>query len=155
MTTPVAESRAINHYIAYAYASKGIPLICQDPKKMAIVSMWMEVEAQKYDPPALKLTWELVINPTLGIATDDAVVEEHVAQLAKVLDLYEDRLAQSKFLGGHIFTLADLHHLPTIYYLMGTKIETVFTSRPHVSVWCADILARPAWQKTIEMKIYK
>ncbi|KAI3449510.1 hypothetical protein Pfo_006175 [Paulownia fortunei] len=149
------ESRAINHHIAYNYAGKGTPLICQDLKKMAIVSVWMEVEAQKFDPPAIKLTWELVINPASGITTDDDAVEECVGQLAKVLDLYEDRLAQSKFLGGDIFTLADLHHLPTIYYLMGTKIKTVFTSRPHVSAWCADILARPAWQKTIEIKSYK
>ncbi|PIN00787.1 Glutathione S-transferase [Handroanthus impetiginosus] len=149
------ESRAINRYIAYAYAGQRIPLMCENPKKTAIVSVWMEVEAQKYDPPAIKLTWELVINPTLGIPTDDAAVEEYVPQLAKVLDIYEARLAQSKFLGGDTFTLPDLHHLPTIYYLMGTKIKTVFTSRPHVSAWCADILARPAWQKTIEMKNYK
>ncbi|KAI3449512.1 hypothetical protein Pfo_006177 [Paulownia fortunei] len=147
-----AESRAINQYIAHTYTDNGTPLICQDLKKMAIVSVWMEVEAQKYDPPAGKLTWELGIKPLLGMPTDEAVVEKQEAELAKVLDVYEARLEQSKYLGGDSFTLADLHHLPTMNYLMGTRVKAAFDSRPHVSAWSADILARPAWQKVIAMK---
>ncbi|XP_011079702.1 glutathione S-transferase-like [Sesamum indicum] len=146
------ESRAVNQYIAHAYADKGNPLICQDPRKMAIVSLWMEVEAQKYDASAAKLTWELIIKPLLGMSTDDAIVEEQEVQLAKVLDVYEARLAQSKYLGGDNFSLADLHHLPTMNYLMGTRVKETFDARPHVSSWCADILARPAWQKVVAMK---
>ncbi|KAG8389463.1 hypothetical protein BUALT_Bualt02G0232000 [Buddleja alternifolia] len=149
------ESRAINHYNAYNYANKETQLISQDYKKMAIEFMWMEMETQKFDPPAMKLAWELVINLGKGTATNDAVVKEYTAQLAKVLDLYEARLAQSKFLGGDNFSLADLHHVPTIYYLMGTKVETVITSRPHVSAWCTNILARPAWQKVVAVKTNK
>ncbi|KAL3849773.1 hypothetical protein ACJIZ3_011655 [Penstemon smallii] len=124
-------------------------LIHSDPNKMVVVSEWMEVEAQKLDPLAMKLTWEFVINPGLGIATDNTDVEEYEAMLAKVLDLYKARLELSKYLGGDSFTLAELHHLPTIYYLMGTEVKTVFTSRPHAS---ARILARPAWQKVVALK---
>ncbi|KAK4407027.1 Glutathione S-transferase PARB [Sesamum angolense] len=146
------ESRAVNQYIAHAYADKGNPLIYQDPKKMAIVSLWMEVEAHKYDPPATKLTWELSIKPLMGMSTDDTVVEEQEVQLAKVLDVYEARLAQSKYLGGDSFSLADLHHLPTMNYLMGTRVKAVFDAYPHVSSWYADISARPAWQKVVAVK---
>ncbi|KAL0371432.1 UNVERIFIED_CONTAM: Glutathione S-transferase, partial [Sesamum angustifolium] len=146
------ESRAVNQYIAHAYADKGNPLIYQDPKKMAIVSLWMEVEAHKYDPPATKLTWELIIKPLMGMSTDDTVVEEQEVQLAKVLDVYEARLAQSKYLGGDSFSLADLHHLPTMNYLMGTRVKAVFDAYPHVSSWYADISARPAWQKVVAVK---
>ncbi|KAK4477737.1 hypothetical protein RD792_016996 [Penstemon davidsonii] len=113
--------------IAYTYADKETQLTHSDPNKMAVVSEWMEVEAQKLDPLAMTLTWEFVINPGLGIATDNTVVEEYEAMLAKVLDLYEARLALSKYLGEDNFTLADLHPLPTIYYLMGTEVKTVFT----------------------------
>ena len=42
--------------------------------------------------------------------TNTTIVEENEAKLAKVLDVYEKRLAQSKYLGGDYFTLADLHH---------------------------------------------
>ncbi|XP_030947650.1 glutathione S-transferase-like [Quercus lobata] len=146
------ESRAINKYVACEYADKGTQLIYQDSKKMAITSVWMEVEAQQYDPAASKLGWELAIKPLLGMSTDTAVVEENEAKLAKVLDVYESRLAQSKYLGGDCFTLADLHHLPTLHYLFGTQVKKLFDSRPHVSAWVADITARPAWLKVLALQ---
>lgn len=151
MCTCNAESRAITQYIAQVYASNGIQLILQDPMKMAIMSVWMEVEGQKFEPPASKLTWELVIKPMIGLgSTDDVIVKESEEQLSKVLDIYETRLTESKYLGGDSFTLVDLHHIPNIYHLMNTKAKALFDSRPRVSVWCADILARPAWVKGLE-----
>ncbi|KAM7501254.1 hypothetical protein LguiB_000158 [Lonicera macranthoides] len=146
------ESRAITQYIAHAYADKGNQLMYKDHKKMAILSVWVEVEGQKFDPAALKLTFELAIKPLIGKATDYAVVEEYKAKLAKILDVYEARLAQSKYLAGDCFTLADLHHLPTINYLINTQVKELFTSRPRVSAWCSDILARPAWLKVVAMR---
>lgn len=119
---------------------------------MAILSVWAEVEGQKFDPAASKLTFELAIKPLLGMATDPAVVEEYEAKLAKVLDVYEARLAQSKYLAGDCFTLADLHHLPNINYLINTQVKELFTSRPHVNAWCTDILSRPAWLKVSTMQ---
>lgn len=119
---------------------------------MAVVTVWSEVEGQKYEPPAAKLTWELAIKPMLGMVTDDAVVQEQEPVLAKVLDVYEARLSESKYLGCDCFTLADLHHLPTMNYLMGTRAKALFESRPHVHAWTADIMARPAWQKVLAMK---
>ena len=88
----------------------------------------------------------------LGMTTDVAVVEENEQKLAKVLDVYEARLAQNKYMGGDAFTLADLHHLPTIQVLIGTQCKKLFDSRPCVSAWCADILARPSWVKVLAMK---
>ncbi|KAL7194552.1 hypothetical protein ACSBR1_034889 [Camellia fascicularis] len=146
------ESRAINQYIARTYADKGNQLICQDLKKMAILSVWMEVEAHQFDPVASKLSWELAIKPLFGMTMDASVVEENKAKLAKVLDVYEAQLAHSKYIGGDCFTLADLHHLPNTQILMGTQAKKLFDSRPHVSAWCADILARPAWLKVVAMQ---
>ncbi|XP_068311334.1 glutathione S-transferase-like [Pyrus communis] len=145
------ESRAITQYIAHEYADKGTPLVTRD-KKMAIIALGCEVEGQKFDPAASKLTFELVIKPMLKMTTDAAVVEEYEAKLAVVLDVYEIRLSQSKYLAGESFTLADLHHLPTIHYLMGTRSKKLFESRPHVKAWVADITARPAWKKVIALQ---
>ncbi|KAK1398890.1 hypothetical protein POM88_008753 [Heracleum sosnowskyi] len=147
----IFESRAITQYIAYAYADKGNPLVVQDQKKMAIVSVWMQVEAQHFDPPASRIGWELVYKPMFGQQTDNAAVEENEAKLAKVLDIYEARLTESKYLGGDCFTLADLNHLPAIKILMGTPSSKLFESRSHVKAWCDDIQARPSWQKVISM----
>ncbi|MGV7400595.1 glutathione binding-like protein, partial [Mycobacterium kansasii] len=76
-----------------------------------------EVEAHQFDPVASKLAWELFYKGLFGMETDTAVVEENEAKLAKVLDVYEAHLSQSKYLAGDSFTLADLHHLPALHYL--------------------------------------
>ncbi|PSS06231.1 Glutathione S-transferase [Actinidia chinensis var. chinensis] len=146
------ESRAITQYVAHVYTGKGTQLIFENPKKMATMAVWMEVEAHQFDPLASKLGWELVYKPMFGMTTDAAVVKENEAKLTKVLDIYEARLAQSKYMGGDAFTLADLHHLPTVQLLMGTQCKKLFDSRPCVSAWCADILGRPSWAKVLAMK---
>ncbi|XP_073052248.1 glutathione S-transferase APIC-like [Primulina eburnea] len=143
------ESRAVTQYIAHQYADKGTPLIHQDPKKMAIISVWLEVEAQKFDVFASKLSTETLMKPLKGMTSDEAAVEQLQSQLAPILDVYEARLAESKYLGGDSFTLADLHHVPIINYLMKTKAKTLFDQRRHVSAWCADILARLACLKVL------
>lgn len=113
------------------------------------------MEAHQFDPPASKLTWELAVKPIFGMTADQAIVEENEAKLGKVLDVYETRLAKSKYMAGDSFTLVDLHHLPNIQYLLGTSAKELFQSRPHVSAWVADITARPAWSKVLAMSQQK
>ncbi|KAK4779818.1 hypothetical protein SAY87_015924 [Trapa incisa] len=144
------ESRAITQHIAHAYGDKGTPLVFPG-KEMATVSVWMEVEAHQYDPAASKLLWELALKPFLGMQTNPAVVAEFEPELEKVLDVYEARLSKSKYLGGDCFTLADLHHLPSLNYLLRTEVKKHFDARPKVSAWVADITSRPAWCKVLEM----
>nr|GLL42598.1 glutathione S-transferase-like [Ipomoea trifida] len=98
------ESRAITQYIAHTYIDKGTQLIVSDHKKMAIMSTWMEIEAQKFVPAASKLSFEIVIKPILGMTTDVSVLAQYEEQLGKVLDVYEARLKESKYLGGDCFT---------------------------------------------------
>ncbi|KAI3965649.1 hypothetical protein MKX01_010606 [Papaver californicum] len=144
------ESRAITQYIAHDYASSGTPLISFE--KMPIMVNWMEVEAHHFEPVSSALAWELVFKPMFGMTTDAAVVEENEAKLAKVLDVYEKRLSQSKYLAGDEFSLADLHHLPNLQCLIGTPIKKFFESRPRVSAWSEDILARPSWAKVLDLQ---
>ncbi|KAI3741813.1 hypothetical protein L1987_59491 [Smallanthus sonchifolius] len=146
------ESRAIALYLARTYADKGTDLIMKDPKKMAVQSVWMEVEGLKFVLPSHKLAIELYFNVIRrGREADEALVAEFETKLADVLDVYESRLAESKYLGGDRFTLADLQHLPNLHYLMKTKVKKLIDARPHVSAWAADILSRPAWVKIASM----
>lgn len=126
-------------------------MVREDIKEKAIQAVWMEVEAHQFDPPAIKLMWELVFKGMFGMETDTAIVEENKAKLAKVLDIYEARLSESNYFGGETFTLADLHHLPQLHILMDTDVKTIFNERPNVSAWCTDILARPASIKAIAL----
>ncbi|XP_039031122.1 glutathione S-transferase F6-like [Hibiscus syriacus] len=149
------ESRAITQYISQEYNDKGTQLLLPGSNKtMAVLQLWKE-EAHHFNPPSTKLVFELHYKPFFGMATDAAVVEESEAELAKVLDVYEARLAESKYLACDHFTLADLHHLPNIQYLMGSSAKKLFDSRPHVSAWVAVITARPAWSRVLDMQKQK
>ncbi|XP_076922167.1 glutathione S-transferase APIC-like, partial [Bidens hawaiensis] len=139
------ESRAITRYIANKYEGKGTELIIsKDPIKLAIQTVWMDAETQRFDPHFLKL-----IEATMQQGGGD--VREYENKLEKVLDVYEQRLRETKYLAGDCFTLADLHHLPGVYFLRSTKAKGWFRGRPHVRAWAADILSRPAWVKVAAM----
>ncbi|KAK8654328.1 hypothetical protein V6N13_128299 [Hibiscus sabdariffa] len=146
------ESRASANYVAHEFADKGTQLLISGSnKEVAVLELWKEVEAHQFNTPSSKVVWELFFKPFLGMATDAAVVEENETQLGKVLDVYETRLTQSKYLASDNFTLADLYHLPNIQYLLATPAKKLFESRPHVDAWVKEITARPAWSKVLAM----
>ncbi|KAL0712095.1 hypothetical protein Bca4012_019073 [Brassica carinata] len=132
---------------------QGTKLLQPDSKNLAhyaIMAIGMQVEAHQFDPVASKLAWEHVFKLIYGLTTDQAVVAEEEAKLAKVLDVYEARLKEFKYLAGDTFTLTDLHHIPAIQYLLGTPSKKLFTERPRVNEWVAEITKRPASQKILQ-----
>ncbi|XP_034691665.1 glutathione S-transferase PARB-like [Vitis riparia] len=147
------ESRAIIRSMGHQYGKKGEELIFWNSQKQAVVSNWIDVEDHKFEPPALELISELLIKPRNGLAPDLAVVAKAEAQLAKVLDVYEARLAEFKYLAADNYTIADVLHLPNLQALMETPAKKLIESRARVSAWCSEILARPAWARVVEMKL--
>ncbi|KAG2244364.1 hypothetical protein Bca52824_093811 [Brassica carinata] len=134
------------------HEDQGTNLLPADSKNIAhyaTMSIGMEVEAHQFDPAASKLAWEQLFKHIYGLTTDQAVVAEEEAKLAKVLDVYEARLKEFKYLAGETFTLTDLHHIPVIQYLLGTPTK-LFTERPRVNEWVAEITKRPASQKILQ-----
>ncbi|XP_018488556.1 glutathione S-transferase F4 isoform X2 [Raphanus sativus] len=149
------KSRAITQYIAYVHSARGTQLLyLQSHETMAILTVWMEIEAHQFDPFASKLTWEQAIKPIYGLETDKEVVKENEANLEKVLDVYEKRLGKYKFLACNTFTLADLHHLPNIQYLLGTPTKRLFEDRPKVRKWVTEITGREAWKMACDHEKY-
>ncbi|KAK0517590.1 hypothetical protein Tsubulata_439797 [Turnera subulata] len=150
----IFESRAITNYIAQEYFDRGTQLLYTSGKELAEMLQWLEVETHQYEPVVSRLMRECILKPRyLGLPADTGVVEESEAKLSKILDIYEARLKQSKYLAGEDFSLADLHHLPSISYLMETPSRRLIDSRPHVSSWVADITARPAWAKVLALEM--
>ncbi|KAG0497450.1 hypothetical protein HPP92_001894 [Vanilla planifolia] len=145
------ESRAIAKYLAIHYKGAGPDLLRSGNKaESAAVEVWLEVESQEFNPPISSLVFEVLVKKLLlGAVPDGDVVAAQEAKLGKVLDIYEKRLSESKYLAGDNFTLADLNHLPYLYALLKTSYAELVTSRPHLNAWWDDISARPAWKKTI------
>lgn len=150
------ESRAIARYLAANYRGSGPDLLKSGNKaESAAVEVWLEVESQDFNPPASLLVFELLIKYLLfKKGPDEAVVQAQEEKLGKVLDIYEKRLSESKYLAGDEFTLADLNHAPYLYALSKTTHAGLVTSRPHVSAWWDEISGRPAWKKIVATSPY-
>ncbi|XVE72333.1 hypothetical protein DITRI_Ditri11bG0031300 [Diplodiscus trichospermus] len=146
------ESRAIMRYYAEKYKSQGTDLLGKTIEERGQVENWLEVEAQSYNPPLYNLTIQILFSPKLGFPRDENLIKESEEKLAKVLDIYDERLSKSKYLAGDFISLADLSHLPFTQYLVGPiGKEYMVRSRKRVSAWWDDISSRPSWQKVLQL----
>ncbi|VAH14422.1 probable glutathione S-transferase GSTF1 [Triticum aestivum] len=144
------ESRAISRYVLRKYGGTSATdlLRASSLEESAMVDVWMEVEAHQYQPAIANVVRQCVILPFIGGARDQAVVEEYVGKLEKVLDVYEARLSSSPYLAGDFFSLADLVHFGFTYCLVaGTEYATLLESRASVMAWWGRIMARPSVKK--------
>lgn len=143
-----SESRAIIRYIADKFHSQGTPLYGQTPTDRALVEQWLEVEAQNFNPAC---------KDSLKIAATSPVDEQKLTvsleKFAKVLDVYEARLAATEFLAGDFLSLADLSHLTTGWKLFDKYKQggVCFEGRPNVKRWWEAVSSRPAWKRVLEM----
>ncbi|KAE8657671.1 Glutathione S-transferase F13 [Hibiscus syriacus] len=120
----------------------------QNPKEAALVKTWMEVESQQFRPAISPIFYQSIIVPIMyGGSPNQTIIDETSAKLGKVLDVYEKRLSSNKYLAGDFYSLADLHHLSYIYYLMKTPYGKLINERPRVRAWWEDISSRPAFKK--------
>ncbi|KAL3683353.1 hypothetical protein R1sor_001375 [Riccia sorocarpa] len=146
------ESRAIARSVAEWYAKQGSALYGSTAHEKAQVEQWLEVEAQNYNPAISSLVFQLVFAPWFGKTTDEAVVAAQTAKLESVLDIYEKRLSEKKYLAGDFFSLADLSHITYSYYFIKIAGKgAIYDSRPHVKAWIDGIFARPSTQKWLKL----
>ncbi|XVF21929.1 hypothetical protein REPUB_Repub12eG0131300 [Reevesia pubescens] len=145
------ESRSMSTYVADKFKGNGCDLLrTQNLKEAALVKTWMEVESQQFSPAISPLFFQFYIVPMQGGSPNQAMIDENSGKLGKVLDVYEKKLSSSKYLAGDFYSLADLHHLSLIYYLMKTPCAKLINERPHVKAWWGDISSRPAFQKVAQ-----
>ncbi|KAH7692353.1 Glutathione transferase protein [Dioscorea alata] len=153
--TILFESRAICRYVAEKYAKqKNRYLLGRDLLERASIEQWLKSEELSFDPPSWTLVCNLAFAPFTNIGEQEKslLLEQNENKLAKVLDVYDQRLSGSRFLAGNEFTLADLFHLPNSHYLANSEEwGHLFKSRKHVRRWWKKISNRPSWQKVVEI----
>ncbi|KAF6993784.1 hypothetical protein CFC21_010627 [Triticum aestivum] len=142
------ESRAIARHVLRKH--KPELLGSGSPESAAMVDVWLEVEAHQHHPAAAAIFVHCIVAPLLGGAPDQAVVNENVAKLRKVLEVYEARLSASRYLAGNDISLADLSHFPIMRYFMQTEYASLVEELPHVNAWWEGLKARPAARKVAE-----
>jgi glutathione S-transferase len=143
-----AESRAIIRYIATKYENQGTSLLGSSLAEKALVEQWLEVEAQNFNPAVKDSLKQASTSPV-----DEEKLTQSLAKFGKVLDVYEARLSNTKFLAGDVISLADLSHLTTGWKLFDKykKGSVCFEGRPHVKAWWEATSSRPAWKKVIDL----
>ncbi|KAF7344142.1 hypothetical protein MVEN_01704400 [Mycena venus] len=143
----VYESRAICRYLAEKYADQGPNLFPRGLKERAIVEQGAAVELANFEPAILKLFREGG-KRLRGLPFDQAILDEALAELSTVLDVYEVILGKQKFLGGDEYSLADLFHFGNAPRLAENGIDIMTSEgRPNVTRWWNELTARPAWAK--------
>lgn len=124
-----------------------------NPLAKASIDQWLEAEGQSFSPPSSILVFQLAFAPRMKLKQDQGVIRQNEEKLKKVLDVYETRLGESRFLAGDEFSLADLSHLPNGHYLVNaTDRGELFTSRNNVGRWWTDISTRDSWEKVVEVQ---
>ncbi|KAG9153048.1 hypothetical protein Leryth_012306, partial [Lithospermum erythrorhizon] len=148
------ESRSICRYICDKYSNQGNKkLYGTNYLEKASIDQWLEAEGQNFHPPSGALVFQLAFAPRMNIKQDENLIKQNEAKLVKVLDLYEKRLGETKFLAGDEFSLADLSHLPNTQYIVnGTDRAELITSRENVGRWWNEISTRESWKKVVEMQ---
>ncbi|KAK4756505.1 hypothetical protein SAY87_006632 [Trapa incisa] len=152
----IFESRAITEYISKKYKDQGTDLIRHESlEESTMVKVWSEVEAHQLNPVLKPIIYQFFVSPMQGKTTDQAVINENLEKLGKLLDVYEDRLGKTTYLAGDFYSLADLHHLPYLFYFMKTPWSSLVNERVKVKAWWEDISNRVTFKKVSEaMKIW-
>jgi glutathione S-transferase len=131
------ESLAINLYLAKRHGGALGPADVAEDGLMTMWSIWAMTEAE---PHTIEVLYHRVGNPQ-G-ACDPARADAAVAALRAPFAVLDAALAQTGFLVGGRFTVADLNLAEVIRYA-GAAPE-LFEAAPHVKAWLAACQARPA-----------
>lgn len=142
------ESRSILRYIA----KNNVEI--EDLLGGTDVDMWLEAEAQNFHPCASTIVYEMVFREFLQQGSPNAeLVKQNVKRLESVLDVYERRLSQTKFIAGESFSIADISHIPYIVQLLHSGYKSVFRKRPNVYRWLKRIVKRDSVEWICKTKL--
>ncbi|KAF7354398.1 Glutathione S-transferase [Mycena venus] len=117
-------------------------------KERTIFEQAASVEFANFHPAVAKVAMEAFYKPRFGGTTDQAVLDEGLAELGAKLDVYEVILGKHKFLAGDEFTLVDVFHYYSAprFAEVGVNIMTS-KDRPNVTRWWNELMSRPTWMK--------
>jgi len=147
--TVITETVAICRYFEETVPEP--PLMGRDAKDKAIVEMWnRRVEFEGYLAAAEAVRNSLSMFEDRGLAGQPsgvpqipALVERGKQTFGRFLANIDTRLADSAFLAGDSFTIADITAFVTIDFAKRAELE-VPESCPNVLRWQAEVAARPS-----------
>jgi glutathione S-transferase len=139
------ETRAINRYLDQKLG--GTALIPRDDRDAARVEQWMNIADSYFIPHAHPLIVEALFRRYLGGEQNVAAMSAGRDGMQRALDAANDRLASSPHLAGSGFSLADIHWMPYLEYLIQVGEGSSVMDRVHLRAWWTRVSERGAWRK--------
>ncbi len=136
------ESRAMARYID---AKAGSPLTPKDLQGRARMEQWISIETENFAPHAMKFIYHSVFKreqPAEVLTKAGAALDVAYATM-------ERQLAETPYLAGPTFSIADYCYAPYLEYLALSPAAGKLDEHPHVKKWWAAVRERPTWRKTI------
>ncbi|KAK6939281.1 Glutathione S-transferase, C-terminal [Dillenia turbinata] len=144
MATPVK----VNGPPASTAVSRVLACLLEKEVQFQLINVGMSKREHK-SPEYLKLAFA----PKFKVKQDEEVIKQNEEKLSKVVDVYEKRPEEYRFLAGEEFTLADLSHLPNTQYLVSTdRARGLFSEKKNVWRWWGEISGRESWKKVVDMQ---
>jgi glutathione S-transferase len=139
------ETVAINRYLDRVLG--GARLVPEDARAAASVDQWVSTSQAYLSPNAGAAIVELLFRRYLGGEQNRGAIESGLRGTAEVFDAADRALAGRAFLAGDRFSLADVHFMPYVEYLVQIGEGELVTKRPSFAAWWERVSARPSWQR--------
>ena len=148
--TCIAESVAICRYIEEIHPEP--PLMGTDARDKAIVEMWnrrAELVGYAAASEAVRNSLPMFEDRGLsgvpgGVPQIPALVERGKQTLGRFFDLLDARLAETPFIAGDAFTIADITAFVTIEFAKRADVELPETGAEHLRRWHGEVASRPS-----------
>lgn len=140
----VYETGAINRFLDRTLDG---PSLTGDARTAARADQWISASDSYFAPHAQPLIVETMFRRFLGGAPDTAAIERATAGIQAPLDTIDCWLADHPYLAGEAFTIADIHWMPYLDYLVQIGHAAAVTGRSNVRSWWERVSARPAWRQ--------
>ncbi len=136
------ELLAINLFLAKKYGGPLGPANVVEDGQMGMWSMWA---ATTVEPHSIQVLYNMAAKPEAE--RDTALAEASVAALVAPFKVLDAALADTGFLVGGRFTVADVNVAEVVRYAM--PATTLFQASPRVKAWLAACHARPAFIRMV------
>lgn len=134
------ESLAINLYLARKHGGPVAGATIAEEGQIAMWSLWA---ATGVEPHAINILYHRLGNPS-GVK-DPKIADAAVEALKGPFAVLDKTLAQSGWLVGDRFTVADINAAEIVRYAQ--PAPELFEAAPRVKAWLAACQARPAFKK--------
>ena len=129
------ESNAIVRYLA---STHGVGTLWPtDPRARALADRWMDWQQTSHNPALTRVFWNLIRQSG---SVSEAEFADVSAKVERAMDILEEALSRSPWLGGEAFTMAECTLAPGVHRYLHLPMER--KQRPHLARWYEAVLQR-------------